>query len=61
VHTVVASTNPVRDEVAADVMAGYHSRLSRGADAATALTEASHGIRGGEAFAVYGANWTAPH
>lgn len=60
VRTVVASTSPVRDEVAEVAMTTYHGGLAAGLDAATALARATADLPGGEAFSVYGTNWVLP-
>jgi hypothetical protein len=57
-RSVISSVARVNDEVAADVMIDYHSRLSRGSDAATALAEATADGDLVAPFACFGANWS---
>lgn len=59
VRCVVAAVAPVDDEQTHALMTAYHRELVTGADAATALDRASHGIRDGGLFAPYGADWSA--
>jgi len=56
---VVAGVADVNDEVAVEVMVGYHRRLAAGSDAATALADAVAASGTVVPFACFGAAWSA--
>ena len=61
VHTVVAATTRIPDEVAAAAMTAYHRQLRSGLDAAAALAAAVEPLPlVARAFTVFGTDWAAP-
>ena len=58
VRCVVAATNPVPDDVAAEAMVDLHTRLVAGTDVATALQQPAAAVPGAEAFCAYGTTWS---
>jgi CHAT domain len=59
VRCVIAGVADVNDDLAADVMVGYHRRLAAGVDAAAALSLALAGTGMVVPFACFGATWAA--
>ena len=61
VHTVVAATTRIPDDVAAAAMTAYHRLLRSGLDAAAALAAAVEPLPlVARAFTVFGTDWAAP-
>ena len=61
VHSVVAATTRIPDDVAAAAMTAYHRLLHSGLDAAAALATAVEPLPlVARAFAVFGTDWAAP-
>ena len=56
---VVAGVADVNDDLAAEVMVGYHRRLAAGSDAAAALADAVAASRTVVPFTCFGAAWSA--
>ena len=56
-RSVISGVARVPDDVAAEVMTGYHAALAAGVDSAAALAEACAGSSAPAPFVCFGASW----